>query len=108
MRKTTFYFLYIEILDIITTVVGFNLGLWEINPLTGHIGFREIVLCKTIIVLFVALALEKKKEFWFDWFVIFIALLPVMWNAFNFLMTFPIIWNMFSLLTDKIILKFTP
>jgi hypothetical protein len=83
MRKTTFYFLCIEFLDIVTTFVGLRVGLWETNPLVANIGWGTFIVFKIILVLCVAVILQKKKVFWFDASVLLIALLPVVWNALN-------------------------
>lgn len=81
MRKITFYFLCIELLDILTTLVGLHIGLWETNMLLPHLGWANLMIFKICMVIIVAIILEKKKAYWFDVGVIVVSLPYLIWNA---------------------------
>ena len=85
MRRITLLFICIEACDVMTTIVGLHLGLYEANPLL-RMGWAGLGLLKLCGVAIVALALQFKKPRRFDIAVPVTAILPVMWNAGMFLM----------------------
>lgn len=81
MRRVTIYFIYAEILDLLTTIIGLGMGMVEGNPLVYKFGWNNVVLGKIFITIFIAIVLEKKKQQPVDILVPWIAILPVIWNT---------------------------
>ena len=83
MRKVTFYFLIVEALDILTTVIGLSLGLKEGNLLLPIIGWGWLVFFKALSIIIVVIGLEKKKPQKYDILIILVIVPFVIWNIIN-------------------------
>jgi hypothetical protein len=88
MKKITKVFIIVELLDIITTLIGIYLYpyLIETNPIFSFLGenWYLTVLIKSSIIMGVAIVLEKRKK-WsrFVWVIPTIATFPVISNIAN-------------------------
>ena len=76
-------FLLVELLDIITTLIGFRYGLWEGAFLKVYT-FEWMMTQKVLLVTLVALCMYKykykfKKR---NWIFPIVAFFPVIWNIF--------------------------
>lgn len=87
MRKVTIYFLLAEVLDLITTMVGLRLGMVELNPVFNKAEWEILFLIKIIGTIIVVIALERKKKQKIDVIFPIVALIPVLWNCLNLVLT---------------------
>ena len=85
IRKVTFLFIYIEFLDILTTLIGINMGLWESNPLASS-SLGQFILLKLLFTILIVIVLEKKKPYPHDVLIPIFAVIPVIWNSFLFVL----------------------
>jgi len=85
MRRVTFLFVYIEFLDILTTLIGINIGFWENNPLARST-LGEFILIKLFFTVLIAVILEKKKPNHYDILIPIFAITGVIWNSFLFVL----------------------
>lgn len=74
-------FIVLQVLDLVTTLVAFHFGAFEVNPLVGHLTTRfgptgGVVLSKLIAILIVS---RVRK---FMWFANLFYLGIVCWNTF--------------------------
>jgi hypothetical protein len=80
VRTVVFYFIILEILDALTTVVGLSKGLVELNPLFN---IRELFLAKFLITIGISIALQKIPYRKLLWIVPLPVYTAVIWNLFN-------------------------
>ena len=83
MRNVSIYLIIVEFLDILTTTIGLENGVKEINPFAVYMGFEKILLVKILTTVFVIFVLEKKKPNKYDVLVPGVILFFVIWNIIN-------------------------
>jgi len=86
MRRVVLYFLCVEILDILTTIIALNMGMVEINPLV-NLGWDYLIGIKLMAILVVGASLQLKTEHRLDMLVVLVALSPVVWNCLQLILT---------------------
>lgn len=72
-------FLILQILDIISTLIGVNIGLLELNPLSDK--WHNMLTAKMAVTIGVASILQIKKTSRLDWILIIICASVVLWNV---------------------------
>jgi len=82
MRKTTTFFILAEAGDLLTTIIGLNVGCVELNPM------GEIIIPKILATFLVAWILEIKNPNRLDVAIPIIAAIPIPWNLLNILLLF--------------------
>ena len=82
MRNITFAFLVAELLDVLTTLIGMELGFVELNPI-GRIGVAWVMPLKLLAIIVVALVLQTVPPRKIYWTVPAVAGLIVLWNVLN-------------------------
>jgi hypothetical protein len=83
MRNVSIYLIIVEFLDILTTTIGLENGVKEINPFAVYMGFEKVLLVKILTTVFVIFVLEKKKPNKYDVLVPGVILFFVIWNIIN-------------------------
>lgn len=82
IKKVTLVFVILEILDIITTIIGIRyFGYSEINPLARVLGLNGLFVLKVVVIIFIAVFMQVKNLKWVNVVVIGIISLPVIWNS---------------------------
>jgi hypothetical protein len=82
MRTTTLLFIIFQLGDLFTTGIGIIfLGLQEINPLV--VNWNIALLVKVVVIIFVSIILQSKRQYKFDYIVPFISGIVVIWNVVN-------------------------
>ena len=81
-------FVGLQVLDLITTMIAFHLGAYEVNPLVAHLTgvfgrFRGVLLSK---ILSVIIAMGVRKLLWV---VNLFYLTVILWNFLNLLVASP-------------------
>ena len=81
IRPIIFVFLFVEALDILTTIIGINyFGHVEINPIADLIGFNGLITFKILASIIAAFVMQVKYLKWGANAVTIITGLPVVWN----------------------------
>jgi hypothetical protein len=81
LKTVTILFILAEVFDIITTFVGLELGLIEINPLFM---FPQVLLFfKLLVTVFISFCLESLPNKRIYYTLPIVAWLPVFWNSLN-------------------------
>lgn len=87
IHKTTIVWIVAEIMDMITTLIGFTFfTAVEGNPIVGKIGWLSATLFKVAITLTGILFLQMDKSTILrkiDWIFPVVAIIPVAWNIFQ-------------------------
>ena len=86
MRRVPIYFLCVEILDIITTIIGLRMGMEEINPMSTKFGLEVLFTYKIIMTLVVTVALQLKRKQKADIIVPLVAVVPIIFNCINLIL----------------------
>lgn len=79
MRKIVTFFICAELLDVITTIIGLSMGLAELNPIAWEICLP----LKLLVIVVVAIVLQRKTPRKIDLLIPIVAALPVIWNLLN-------------------------
>ena len=84
LRRATRLFLLIELLDLLTTMVGVGLlGMVEYNPLYTAWRIESLMAIKLILAWIVVIVLEQPREYsWLVWVPSVIAFLPLPGNIY--------------------------
>lgn len=79
MKSTAFYFLLAELLDVTTTLIGLEAGLWETNLhyMKEPVAF---LILRTLVVVGIAFILQYKKPFKWDILIPIVAFIGPIWN----------------------------
>ena len=80
MRNATKLFILIELLDLLTTMIGFQLGLVEGNLLYANWQYHRMYLLKLNYTVMGITIMEYLPDNWFLWVPCALAFPPVPWN----------------------------
>ena len=83
MKPIALAFLLCELADLLTTWIGMNMGMIELNPLAHSWG--ACLTIKAVVIVIVVVALQRKRPMKADVLIPIVAGLPVVWNLINIL-----------------------
>ena len=86
MRRYVYYFIVFQLLDIITTYIGLNMGLTEGNGLFRNIDLLTTFLIKLFVVYVLAEMMQKLKYCKWFWVVAIESSIFALWNGMNILL----------------------
>jgi hypothetical protein len=84
LKTVTTLFILAEFFDIITTYVGLNLGLIEMNPLFKFP--HTLIIFKLLVTVLVSFCLEELPDRKIYYIFPIVAGIPVVWNLLNILL----------------------
>jgi hypothetical protein len=87
LKSISMSFLWASIFDVLTTLIGLQLGIMEINIIVAKYGWLVASIAKIIGTGFCVYIFEKEENFWAFWIPVVIIWLAVAWNIINLLVT---------------------